>query len=628
MGHSSGEESEISDSDIAEYKEKICAKLRAGKMKVKHGESKFRCPFCPGKKKQDYVLKDLQQHATGIGVSPKHKAKVKATHQGLAMYLQSDLVSLRKTSLKLVISPKNEEKYVWPWMGVLVNVQTDLVEKELVREAEDMLRAQFSRFRPLQVTILGNSRDQLSCAIIKFSHEWSGMKDAFDFENHFNKECYGKADWNKRNCSKDDLYGWIARSEEYNSHGPIGEHLRKNGDLRSIADLERERTKETDRRVARYARELNEVNEKMREWSLKNRQSAMKLNRAMEDKDRLVEEHNQKILKMQEHASINYRKIVEENCRLHKRLQIQQVEIQQRSKQFEDLATKGNIGTYNPEAAKQKHAKDNNLFELANLRQEKADEELLELLEKQEKELKDCLDKQRALEEQLTFKQNLEVEIEQLRGKLEVMKHMETGEDTESKELNEVREKLKEKDKELEYIESIYQSLIVKERMSTSELNEAKKEVIKSLQEMSGPRSHIGVKRMGELDQKAFFAACKGKVAKHDLEGELACLCSKWEGELSQPEWRPLKVVEIDGQTKQIVLEDDEKLQALKAELGKEAHDVVVKALLELDEYNGSGRYPVNELWNFKDNKKASIGEATAYVVKQWRTRKKKHTYH
>ncbi|OEL29733.1 Factor of DNA methylation 1 [Dichanthelium oligosanthes] len=629
MDHSSAEDTDVSDSDIVEYKEKTCAQLRAGKLKVKHGENAFRCPFCPGKKKQVYNLKDLLQHATGIGAAPKRSAKVKATHLGLAMFLEKDIASSLEKPLQIVVyKPKTtkseEEVFVWPWMGIVVNLQYELNGKEFSRESEERLRAQLSRFRPLQVTILGDDKDQIFCAIVKFAKDWSGLKDALAFEKHFVVEKYGKTHWNKINCRKDDLYGWLARSDDYNSPGSIGEHLRENGDLRSVDDLEREGLQETDKRVAHYARQIEVKNNHMRELQTKNNQNAMKLDRMMEEKDRLVEEHNRKLRKMQKAACQNSRKIIDENIRLYGELETRKKEIDRKSKQLEKWVTKSNTDREKLEAAKGENAKENRLLSLATQKKKEEDEKLLRLVEKQKKEKEDALKKLYNLEMELASKQKLELEIEQLRGKLEVMRHM-GDEDIDLKtKLDELLETLEEKNDELEGIDSLNQTLIIKERRTNDELEEAKKELTSGLQKMAAVRSLIGVKKMGELDHKAFIAACKKKTT--DAE-QLALLCSKWEDEIRQPDWHPFKVILVDGEAKEIIKEDDEKLQALKAELGEKARDVVVKALLEINEYNPSGRYPLPELWNFKEDRKAPMAEVAAYIVKQWRTNKKKNTY-
>ncbi|KAM0869508.1 hypothetical protein ACQ4PT_040625 [Festuca glaucescens] len=580
MEHSSEEESEISDSEIDEYKDKIYAQLRAGKLKVQYGEKTFRCPFCLGKKKQDYNGKDLMQHASGIGVAPKRKARVRASHLALAEFVKNDLASSLEPSLKLAIveckpPKKEEEKFVWPWMGILVNVPTDLKCANSVQEREDMLRSQLSRFRPYRVIVKLDSNGQIDHSIIKFAEDWTGLEDALAFEKHFIVEKYSKTDWNKINCRKDDLYGWLARSDDYDSPGTIGEHLRNIGVLKKISDREREGT---DRRVAHYKRQMEEKNERLQELELKNNQNAMKLDRMMNDKDRLVQEHNEK---------------------------------------------------------KEKNANENILLDLATLKHKKADEELTQLVKKHKQEKEDAFKRRYKLEEDLISKQNLEMELAQLRGKLEVMKHMGAEADTTSKEVDKISEELKEKDEQLDAMDSTNQALIIVERRTNDELEQAKKELIKGLQQMSVTRSTIGVKRMGILDEKAFLAACKKKAANdvskkaanYDLEGESTLLLAKWEHEITQPDWHPFKVIDVNGHEKEIVQEDDEKLQALKEEAGQEARDVVVKALLEMNEYNPSGRYAVPVLWNFKENRRAPLDEAVDYMLKQWKLNRTKKTY-
>lgn len=96
-----------------------------------------------------------------------------------------------------------------------------------------------------------------------------------------------------------------------------------------------------------------------------------------------------------------------------------------------------------------------------------------------QREKQAALDKILKLEQQLNAKQKLELEIQQLQGKLEVMKHMPGKEDSEAKsKIHELSEELKDKYAEMESIESLNQALVIKERQSNDELQHARKVLI------------------------------------------------------------------------------------------------------------------------------------------------------
>ena len=96
-----------------------------------------------------------------------------------------------------------------------------------------------------------------------------------------------------------------------------------------------------------------------------------------------------------------------------------------------------------------------------------------------QKEKEAALTKILMLEEQLDKKQKLELDIEQLRGKLEVVKHM-GGEGVDvQKRSEELTKELEESISAMEDLDDLNQTLIVKERMTNDELQDARKDLIK-----------------------------------------------------------------------------------------------------------------------------------------------------
>lgn len=58
--------------------------------------------------------------------------------------------------------------------------------------------------------------------------------------------------------------------------------------------------------------------------------------------------------------------------------------------------------------------------------------------------------------------------------------------------------------------------------------------------------------------------------------------------------------------------------------MGDEAYEAVTTALMEMNEYNPSGRYIVPELWNNKEQRRATLREGVSYLVKLWHMHKAK----
>lgn len=97
-------------------------------------------------------------------------------------------------------------------------------------------------------------------------------------------------------------------------------------------------------------------------------------------------------------------------------------------------------------------------------------------LQKQKEELRKKIIQ---LEKQLEKKQALELEIEQMRGALKTMKHMDEDEDMDAKKkMNEIKQNLEEKEQEYADVEALNQALVVKERRNNDEVQEARKELV------------------------------------------------------------------------------------------------------------------------------------------------------
>ncbi|KAA3481851.1 Nif-specific regulatory [Gossypium australe] len=147
---------------------------------------------------------------------------------------------------------------------------------------------------------------------------------------------------------------------------------------------------------------------------------------------------------------------------------------------------------------------------------------------------------------------------------------------------------------------------------------------VQGLNDFLNNQTNLRVKRMGEIDQKAFEVACSLKFPDEDWRETCAKACSLWQHNVQDPRWHPFKMINIRGNLQEIIDEDDEKLKELRNEYGDTAYEAVSTALMEMNEYNASGRYAVPEVWNKREGRRATMKEIVQYLIEQLKIHKRK----
>ncbi|KAL6565191.1 hypothetical protein OROMI_016641 [Orobanche minor] len=255
MAYSSEDETDISDSELDEYVGRCYQQLKDGSQKVKRSDEYYMCPYCPGKKKTVYPFKDILQHASDVSKGSQNRdIKHKGKHLGLLRYIKNDHVqeelSSKLTKLTVHVPPDNgvNDLFVWPWMGILVNV--DVESSSILKH--DLAKRGFDPVRVRQLSVGGY-------AVVEFKKSWSGFYGAIMFEKEFEVDNHGKKDYYRGTNMADGLYGWVARADDYNSEGILGEHLQKNGDLKTVGDLETEEKRKTGLLIAHLTNSIEEL---------------------------------------------------------------------------------------------------------------------------------------------------------------------------------------------------------------------------------------------------------------------------------------------------------------------------------------------------------------------------------
>lgn len=281
------------------------------------------CPYCPSTRRRDFNYKDLLQHASSIGScnSKKRTARDMANHLELGKYLERDIVaragpstpppqvakslksktaarggpSKPSTQANALAGRDSDEMFVWPWIGVVVNIPTSFRDGLYVGESGSKLRDRLSSrgFNPTRVRTLWNDEGHSGTAIVEFHKDWLGFSNAISFEKDYVAEHHGKKNWLAKDGNQSDLYAWVARADDYNSNDNVGEHLRKIGDLRTISDIMEEDTRMTNKLICNLTNSIEAKKMPLLEMESRLKETESSLHQVIKERDNIRQSYNE-----------------------------------------------------------------------------------------------------------------------------------------------------------------------------------------------------------------------------------------------------------------------------------------------------------------------------------------------
>ncbi|CAM0949456.1 unnamed protein product [Alopecurus aequalis] len=160
------------------------------------------------------------------------------------------------------------------------------------------------------------------------------------------------------------------------------------------------------------------------------------------------------------------------------------------------------------------------------------------------------------------------------------------------------------------------QGLSTEHEVAREQLSDIRSKLIKGFLDISSAGGRkMSTKDIGRLDDRPFLRACLKVLPRKEAQKKSSELYYFWQEQILNPEWNPFKTSTVEGITQEIVDVSDDKLQELCVSWGDEVCKAVVNCLTEIQESGRLGdRTIVREIWNFKDNRKATLSEGVEYM--------------
>lgn len=292
---------DCSNSKLEELKCKYYKYLRDGEDIISGSGKYFRCPYCQDKRGKEYDMQGLLRHSYRIGYASKSSSlRDKARHLGLLTYLQRHRYDKSNAMHPSPSDPStngaNEETFVWPWMGIVANIPVVYKDGKFVDESSKKLEMELvaKGYNPVKVSTLLANRGFSGYAIVEFNCNFSGFTNAMAFAREFELDKHGKQEWQSslKDESDDNLYAWIAGKEEYNSNSIVGNYLRRNGELKTISEIQSDNRRENSQLFSNLINELESKYKECEEMEKMISKTEVLMGNVMKEKEDMLSIHN------------------------------------------------------------------------------------------------------------------------------------------------------------------------------------------------------------------------------------------------------------------------------------------------------------------------------------------------
>ncbi|KAK4777703.1 hypothetical protein SAY87_017890 [Trapa incisa] len=334
---------------LEEYEYRYYEELKTGSVKLRITGSLFRCPYCVGENRCDYSFDELVRHAHGRSRSSRNMEE-KGKHSALERYVKkyygkntsafgSSSRNRAEETVKVDFGerPSNvtssrivdDELFVWPPMGIIGNIKSNIPD---ARIRDDLLRRGLNL---VKIKPLWSNQGHSGFSIVEFKHDWIGFHDALSFEKIFESEKCGKRDFCCHIDRGHKLYGWMAKVDDYRSNSLVGSYLRKQGDLKSVTEKQKEDARIQSELEFSLINDIEERDSHIQKLKSGYEDRKRYLEDLMNQKEDMLRNYNRETKEMQLQVRHDFENLLLEHEEVRRKLQAQKKDLMQQEKKLE-----------------------------------------------------------------------------------------------------------------------------------------------------------------------------------------------------------------------------------------------------------------------------------------------------